>query len=159
MGFYIGIDCSSRSIHFVVLDVDEKIILMDKCVDSSKDIEARFNNVCTQFSDYITKQSDLFLDSMATIENPVMIQNVKATIMITNVIAGVKRELFRNDIPYWAIDNKSWKKDVLGNGAASKEEILKFAEMKWGKVFTEQDYADSACIALWGLVKFGRTRV
>ena len=83
MGFYIGIDCSSRSVHFVVLDIDEKIVLMDKCVDTSKDIEARFNNVCTQFSDYITNQSDLFLDSVATIENPVMIQNVKATIMIT----------------------------------------------------------------------------
>ena len=28
MGYYIGIDCSSRSVHFVVLDVNEKIILM-----------------------------------------------------------------------------------------------------------------------------------
>ena len=123
MGFYIGIDCSSRSAHFVVLDINEKIILMDKCVDASKDVEARFNSVCTQFNDYILKQPELFLDSVATIENPVMIQNVKATITITNVIAGIKRELFRNDISYWAVDNKSWKKDVLGNGAASKEEI------------------------------------
>ena len=159
MGFYIGIDCSSRSAHFVVLDSDEKIILMDKCVDTSKDIEARFNSVCTQFSDYIINTPDLFIGSLATIENPVMIQNVKATISITNVIAGVKRELFRNNISYWAVDNKSWKKDVLANGSASKEEILKFAEIKWGKVFTEQDYADAACIALWGLIKFGKTRV
>ena len=53
MGYYIGIDCSSRSVHFVVLDVNEKIILMDKCVDASRDIEARFNSVCTKFSSLV----------------------------------------------------------------------------------------------------------
>ena len=35
----------------------------------------------------------------------------------------------------------------------------RFVEIKWGKVFSEQDWADAACIALWGLVKFGKTRV
>ena len=31
---------------------------------------------------------------------------------------------------------------------------MEFAVEKWGDIFTEQDYADAACIALWGIKNF-----
>ena len=31
---------------------------------------------------------------------------------------------------------------------------MAFAIDKWGDIFKEQDYADAACIALWGLRNF-----
>jgi Holliday junction resolvasome RuvABC endonuclease subunit len=47
------------------------------------------------------------------------------------------------------VDNRAWKKVIIGKGNASKSEIMDFAISQWGGVFSEQDYADAACIALW----------
>ena len=48
------------------------------------------------------------------------------------------------------MDNNTWKRQVLGRGNAKKSDIMKFAVDLWGDRFPEQDYADAACIALWG---------
>ena len=40
-------------------------------------------------------------------------------------------------------------------GKDKKSDIMKFAVDLWGDRFPEQDYADAACIALWGK-KYGR---
>jgi len=48
-----------------------------------------------------------------------------------------------------AVDNRRWKKVIIGKGNASKSEIMDFSISQWGDQFPEQDYADAACIALW----------
>ena len=155
MSYILGIDCSSSTVHSVLLDSTGNFLFSNKCENRTKDIDLKFNYVCDRFSEFLDNNADMFANTTAVIENPVMIQNVKATITIAIVISGVKRELYKHNIAYWGIDNKSWKKDVLGNGAAQKEEIMRFSEMKWGKGnFTEQDYADASCIALWGVLRF-----
>tara|TARA_Y100000310_G_C20308095_1_gene634925 strand:- start:512 stop:685 length:174 start_codon:yes stop_codon:yes gene_type:complete len=52
------------------------------------------------------------------------------------------------------VDNRHWKKIVLGKGNLNKKAIKDFAVVKWGDVFPEQDYADAACIALWNKRRF-----
>jgi Holliday junction resolvasome RuvABC endonuclease subunit len=47
------------------------------------------------------------------------------------------------------VDNRKWKKVIIGKGNASKSEIMDFSISQWGDLFPEQDYADAACIALW----------
>tara|TARA_Y100000310_G_scaffold341182_1_gene439532 strand:+ start:18728 stop:19195 length:468 start_codon:yes stop_codon:yes gene_type:complete len=147
----LGFDCSSYAIHMVELDMaTHEIVRMDKWADKSKDLEARFNAIVDAFE----KNSELDMgDRIAVIENPIYVQSAKATIAITNVIAGTKRALHRMDIEYRAVANTSWKKMVLSNGMASKEEIMNFAKMKWKDIeFKEQDWADAACIALYGAI-------
>ena len=119
----------------------------EKWLDTSRDGEKRVNTIVDEVETYL--QNLKSGNYIAAIENPIYVNNMKATVSITNVIAGVKRALHRSSIEYFPVDNKAWKKAVLGNGAASKEEIMKFAESRWGKVFEEQDWADAACVSLW----------
>jgi Holliday junction resolvasome RuvABC endonuclease subunit len=49
------------------------------------------------------------------------------------------------------VDNGTWKKGVLGNGHASKEEIAAYATKVLGIPLNEpQDVYDAACIAEFG---------
>ena len=90
--------------------------------------------------------------NFAAIETAIFIQNPKATISIANVIGAIwgvllSRNMRANQVKL--IDNRQWKKVIVGKGNASKLEIKQFAIDKWGDKFPEQDYADAACIALW----------
>ena len=73
----------------------------------------------------------------------------KTTIAIAHVVGAAWLALENIGIPAILIDNRRWKKVILGKGNASKTDIKDFAVDKWGDRFPEQDYADAACIALW----------
>ena len=68
---------------------------------------------------------------------------------ISSVVACAKYALHRASISVVPVDNRSWKKVIIGKGNAGKPDIKKYAVEKWGDIFPEQDYADAACIALW----------
>ena len=70
--------------------------------------------------------------------------------MIDSTINMVRAACILNKTPYQIVDNKSWKKDVVGNGNSSKEQILSFAKAKWGDIFKTQDEADASCLAFYG---------
>lgn len=140
-----GFDCSSKAIHLVLLDTDENLLGMEKFASSDKDYEVRFYEMFDAFEAY----SGIIDISTAAIESAIYIQNAKATIAIASVVAGVKLQLHRSGTPSAPVDNRVWKKIIVGKGNAKKSDILAFAISKWGDVFPEQDYADAACIALW----------
>ena len=153
----IGFDCSSKAVHMVGLNLDGSISIIKSWKSKSKGTEIRFRELFAQLDDYLCENKENFLTSIATIENPIYVQNAKSTIAITNVIAGVKIARTRHKINYFGIENTSWKKDVLGNGRAKKEEIAEFTDARWPEAkLDEQDYKDAACISLWGVMRFGR---
>lgn len=154
----LGFDCSSKTVHMVELSPDGQIVRMEKWASGSKDAEIRFDEILDQFEDWFDGQVAYFIPEKlaVVIENAIYVQNIKATNYINHVIAGVKRHMHKREIQRFGIDNRVWKKDVLGNGNASKENILQFAKTKWGDVFPEQDFADAACIAFWGVKRFGK---
>lgn len=162
--YFLGFDCSSKMIHMVQLDAfTDEIVRMESWKNNSKDMDQRINETLAAFEGWYDSHmgrdchSHLGERFMAFIENPIYVQNVKATIGISSMIAGVKHFIYQQGINCFGMDNRSWKKDIVGNGKASKEEIMRFAEAKWGKgKFPEQDFADAACIALWGRIRFGR---
>ena len=84
----------------------------------------------------------------SAIEKAIYIQNAKATIQIASVVTAIQLACHKQNIPCYLVDNKTWKKDIIGKGNSSKQDIMEYAVDKWGDVFTEQDYADAACIAL-----------
>ena len=144
---YLGFDCSSKAVHLTILNENSALIDQKKWSATFRDTEKRFNDIVDGAEEFL---KDLNPEEyIASIENPIYVNNMKATVSITNVIAGVKRALHTVGIEDFPVDNKSWKKAVLGNGSSSKEEILKFAESRWGKEFKEQDWADAACVSLW----------
>ena len=140
-----GFDCSSKAVHLSLIDEDENLVGLEKFESKDKDYETRFYEILDQFEAY-TCIIDI---STAAIESAIYIQNAKATIAIASVIAGVKIQLHRSGTPFASVDNRVWKKIIIGKGNASKSDIMAFAKSKWGDIFPEQDYADAACIALW----------
>ena len=149
---YMGVDCSSKAIHSVWIDKQERIISQQKWWSKQKDFESRFLDFGEDFWEDISKIK-VILDKgstvQATVEAPIYIQNHKATIAIASVTGLVRFACFLNGIKCEYLDNTKWKRDIVGKGNASKIEIKKYAVDKWGDVFPEQDYADAACIALW----------
>ena len=140
-----GFDCSSKAIHLSLIDEDEDLVGLEKFESKDKDYETRFYEILDKFEAY----SGIIDISTAAIESAIYIQNAKATIAIASVVAGVKLQLHRSGTPFASVDNRAWKKVIIGKGNASKSDIMAFAISKWGDQFPEQDYADAACIALW----------
>ena len=153
--YFCGIDCSSSAIHISILKANSEIKLLEKFSDTTKDSDIRFNLICKQFGEFIKSEPGIFDDAICIIENPVFVQNVRSTSLITHTIAGVKVKLFEQNFKFWGVDVRHWKAQILGNGNSTKEEIMRFSSIKWGDVFKEQDWADAACIALCGIQKFG----
>ena len=149
---YMGLDCSSKAIHSVWLDSQERILTQHKWGSKKKDFDERFLDFGVDFWDDISKIK-VILDNgstiQATVEAPIYIQNPKATISIASVVGLVRFICFLSGITCDHLDNTKWKRDIIGKGNASKIEIKDYAINKWGNVFPEQDYADAACIALW----------
>ena len=148
---YLGLDCSSFAVHGAIVDEDEQLIALYKWGSKLKKFEERFPEIFTKFSGELRK---IKLIDSAAIEAAIFIQNPKSTIAIANVAGAVLGFLVTSKIPTVFIDNRQWKKSILLKGNASKEDIRRFAEDKWGDIFPEQDYADAACIALWNKRRF-----
>ena len=149
---YLGFDCSSKAIHCVALDDEYNIITQKKWGSAYKTFEDRFNEITKNFwkdlsKIYISKSKNEKV--YVAIEQAIFIQNPKTTVEIANVIGCVRTISNIRDYNVVMVDNRRWKKDVLGKGNAKKSDIMEYAIEKWGDVFPEQDFADAACIAAW----------
>jgi len=143
---YLGLDCSSRAIHGVWLDDQEKILAMLKWRSASLEFDARFIEISLQFTRDLSK---IKVITNAAVEAAIFIQNPKSTMEIASVVGGVRLACATNNIGCISVDNRHWKKYILGKGNSNKKDIKTFAVEKWGDLFVEQDWADAACIALW----------
>ena len=144
---YLGLDCSSRAIHGVWLDEQEKILAMLKWRSSDLEFDARFIEISLQFAKDLSK---IKVMTNAAVESAIFIQNPKSTMEIASVVGGVRLACATNKIECLSVDNRHWKKYVLGRGNAIKADIFAYANIMWENSFKEQDHADAACIALWG---------
>ncbi len=148
---YLGLDCSSLAIHGAIIDENEELVSIHKWGSKLKTFDSRFPEIVKEFSKDLSKINQV---EFASIEAAIFIQNPKTTIAIANVVGAVWAFLLEQAITTSIIDNRSWKKVIIGKGNSSKDDIKKFAEEKWGDKFPEQDYADAACIALWNKRRF-----
>ncbi len=101
------------------------------------------------------------------VESPVLAQfrgktNAKALRDQAQVLGVIRSFLWRNGLDHTLVDNTVWKKGLLGNGHASKEEIAAYAQKMLGMpADLPQDAYDAACIAAWGynnLISKGETK-
>jgi Holliday junction resolvasome RuvABC endonuclease subunit len=130
----------------VELNARGKVSDQQKFSSKRKTFDERFPEIVTSFQAWVSKievQPDI------GIEAAIYIQNARATISISSVIGAAKAILLAAGFNPVEVNNKSWKKDILGKGNASKEDIMSYAKNRWGHIFEEQDFADAACIAAW----------
>jgi len=150
----LGLDCSSRTIHGIVLNDKEEIVTQFKTGKYKEDFDIRFVKITDNFDGILSK----IKVEKAFVEAAIYIQNPKSTIEIARVVGGVQLTCNKYRTPCQLVDNTKWKKEVVGKGNCSKSDIMSFAIEKWGDNFEEQDFADAACIALYGL-KEGKENV
>ena len=149
---YLGLDTSSKAIHIVVLDESENLITIYKAdCNTNKSFKDRFPELMDNFARIIVEDIDIDTVDYAVIEEPIFAQNRNVVRTLSEVVGAVWGTLCLSDIPTTLVDNGTWKKQILGSGKATKDDILEYAIEKWGDKFPEQDYADAACVALYSV--------
>jgi len=143
---YLGLDCSTLAVHGVLVASDESIVKQYKWGSKKKTFEERFPEILLGFSEELGR---INIVDKAAVEAAIFVQNHKIAITLGYVVGAVWLSLLQAGIDTVKIDNMRWKKEVIGKGNASKLDIKNYAVNKWGDVFSEQDYADAACIAVW----------
>ena len=145
---HTGIDCSSRAVHATLID-DEGVLI------ESVKFDAKGKKALDRFPDIakgLAALPDIVYGGTVAIEKPLYFKNPHSTISISEVVGAVKGILEISHIPYRTVDNRVWKKEVVGMGNASKEDIMKYATKHFSSQFVEQDWADAACIAEWSRI-------
>ena len=149
---YLGLDTSSKAIHCVILDENGDLIELYKATCNTKDsFKKRFPPLIHEFARIVIDEIDFETVDYAVIEEPIFAQNRNVVRTLSEVVGAVWGALCLSDIPTTLVDNGTWKKEILGSGKATKDDILKYAIEKWGDEFPEQDYADAACVALYSV--------
>ena len=149
---YLGLDTSSKAIHIVVLDESENLIKIYKAsCDTKKSFKDRFPELMDNFARTLVEDIDIDTVDYAVIEEPIFAQNRNVVRTLSEVVGAGWGALCLSDIPTTLVDNGTWKKEILGSGKATKDDILKYEIEKWGDEFPEQDYADAACVALYSV--------
>ena len=149
---YIGFDCSSKAIHGVLLGEDGGLLDQESWASKEKTYHARFLEIVTNFYRSTSRIKTILTESkqaFAAVEAAIFIQNPHTTLAIASVVGCVDFICHLSGLQPILVDNRKWKKEILGKGNVKKPDIMKFAQKKWGDVFVEQDFADAACIALW----------
>jgi len=149
---YIGFDCSSKAIHGVLLGEDGDLLDQESWASKESTYHARFLEIVTNFYRSTSRIKTILTESkqaFAAIEAAIFIQNPHTTLAIASVVGCVDFICHLSGLQPILVDNRKWKKEILGKGNVKKPDIMKFAQEKWGDVFVEQDFADAACIALW----------
>tara|TARA_R110002020_G_scaffold219321_4_gene427170 strand:+ start:3143 stop:3622 length:480 start_codon:yes stop_codon:yes gene_type:complete len=149
---YLGLDTSSKAIHCVILDENGNLIELYKATCNTKDsFKKRFPPLIHEFARIVIDEIDFETVDYAVIEEPIFAQNRNVVRTLSEVVGAVWTIMCMSEIPTTIVDNGTWKKNIIGNGKSTKDDIMSYAQEKWGDKFPEQDYADAACIALYGV--------
>ena len=147
--YFLGLDCSTKAIHGVVIDNDGTFIHKYKWITDSSEFHTRFLQNSHNFLKDLGKIKLIYPGLRVAIEAPLFIQNPRTTIQLSAVIYTVDFICSFQGLEPVLIENTKWKKYVLEKGNVSKKQIAEFAQIFWAQDFKEQDWADAACIALW----------
>lgn len=90
------------------------------------------------------------------IEEPVYVQNQKVHMQLSCIYASVVLACIGFNLFPEGVHNKTWKKEVLGNGNASKDDIAARSLLMFNiEGDCEQDIYDALCVAKYGWGEMG----
>ena len=145
-----GIDIDSRKFGVVLLEdnLEPTFVFFES---KSKNVQERIFDLHDEFDKLVIK--GLKPDKIF-IEEAIYIQNFKTSKSISESIGNCKLLCRLNTIPFQMVPNKTWKKHIVGNGNATKEDIKNFIVKQHPELCDEpQDIFDAFCIALFGTKK------
>jgi Holliday junction resolvasome RuvABC endonuclease subunit len=147
--YYLGLDCSSKAVHGSIINHDGVLQETIKWTSPIKDFDARFVAFLTNFYEELGIIVERYPSLWVAVEAPIFIQNPRTTMQIASVVYATKFICSLHGLNSILVQNKTWKKVTVGNGNATKSDILEYANKLWDTQFAEQDWADAACVALW----------
>ncbi len=155
-----GIDADTKSIAMVTFfeeDNERKSLKVRYAQNkvAGRTAEDRFAGLIRSF---VESQTEWLLSDWVYVEKPVYGVNAKATIAQSYIVGAIRSELILHKINHSLVDNTTWKKQIIGSGKASKEEIEMFARdiLNLPEGLT-QDLYDASCIAQFGMMASGRS--
>ena len=145
----VGIDIDSRK--FGAVMIDGKLITDYFYLSLCKNVDDRI----AELYDEVEKLLILWSPDKVFIESPIYIQNFLTTQAISETVGNCKSICRIHKIAFETVPNKTWKKEIIGNGNCSKEDTKKYIIDKYPKFGKdkEQDVYDALGICLWGIKK------
>lgn len=141
----IGVDLGVRSVHVSTLS-GATTLSVDK-TDRGKEIRL----LAYEFAAIFAVQ-----DTIAFIEEPLMAgpRNIRTALHMAQVAGALMTTVNSYLVPV-----TSWKKEVVGKGNASKEEVATYYNKTYpGKELTSQDHIDATCIRIYGERQMAKIR-
>ena len=120
---YLGLDCSSKAIHGIILNQKGKLIYKFRTKKIVSVFDERFLKIIENFAEELGKIKVV----KTFVEAAIYIQNPKSTIEIARVVGGVQLVCYDKNITCNLVDNTKWKKEIVGKGNCSKADIMSFA--------------------------------
>ncbi len=144
----VGIDLDSKKIA-AVLFVDGEFNQLLFFQSKNKDTDERLFELYKYFESMVIKH---LKPDKIFIEDSIYVSNYRTSKALSESIGNVKLLCRLKQIPFELVSNKTWKKEIIGNGNASKEDIKKFIlRQKPDLVDEPQDIIDAYAICLWGV--------
>ena len=145
----LGIDADSKKIALVCLrengDRDSHMSLIS---DKKADNVQRLVDLISLFEKWV----EIIKPDKVYIEESIFIQNYLTSRSISEVIGNIKLVLAKAKIDFKMVPVTTWKKNAVGKGNASKEEVKQFIVKKYPDFGEEsQDICDATAIALFGV--------
>lgn len=147
----VGIDPDTKQISAVLMEPGKPPVIWQWAVKGHR-AEERFARLWEEFSVGTSFDAGWPSVDWVWIEAPIFVHNHKSLRDQAQVVGFIRARFMSLHVPHGLVDNETWKKGLLGNGHATKEEIAAYAtailQLPTG---LPQDAYDAACIAAWGL--------
>ena len=88
--YYMGLDCSSKGVHGVILNDAEELQDTYKWVSPIKDFDSRFIDFLTKFYEELGIIIERYNPLWVAVEAPIFIQNPRTTMQIASVVYATK---------------------------------------------------------------------
>jgi Holliday junction resolvasome RuvABC endonuclease subunit len=146
----LGVDIDSRKFGATLIDRKDNSVSSFFFRSNKKETDDRIEELYNCFETILKS----YAPDKVYIEEPIYIQNFKTTKAISETVGNCKSICRLNKIEFETVPNKTWKKEIIGNGNCSKDDIKKFMiDVGLLEDDHEQDMYDSCGIALYGLKK------
>lgn len=154
MTIIVGVDPAARRLDAVVLREDGGYTLHKRTMPT--DIVERCVTAQRWLEDIVKDCLRQDPDVRVGVEEPVLGMSGRATGNGSLPVAKVHGALLagghRAGGKVYPINNRRWKRRIVGNGNATKTQINRWVRRHWGKLWREakgrQDTCDAACVAL-----------
>ena len=84
--YFLGLDCSTKAIHGVVIDTEGKYLEKFKWITQSPDFHTRFLSNSANFLEDLGKIKLKYPELAVAVEAPIFIQNPRTTIQLSAVV-------------------------------------------------------------------------